>query len=259
MKTILSRICATKRLEVAAQKKVLPPAELKASLSSLKRTNVSFKESLMESSTGIIAEFKRRSPSKGFINRHADVERVVLSYQSAGAAAVSCLTDRTYFGGGFVDFYLARRALKGIPLLRKDFIVDEYQVYQSRAMGADVILLIAACLSEAQSTELTGLAHSLGMEVLLELHERGELSYIRPYTDAVGINNRDLRTFETTERSKLLKYIPKGMVKVSESGILEPSTVSKLRLAGFSGFLIGGRFMQEKDPGEFLKQFISYI
>jgi indole-3-glycerol phosphate synthase len=261
MEDILSKICACKRLEVARQKEAISLSYLEYSLSFQKRMKVSFKKSLSESPTGIIAEFKRRSPSKGWINRDANVEQVVSSYEAAGATAISCLTDRQFFGGGFDDFHIARNTVKTIPLLRKDFIVDEYQIYQSKAMGADVILLIAACLTREESARFTGLAHSLDLEVLLELHDEDELSYIQPDTDVVGINNRNLKTFATgvSRTVELSNHIPAGFVKISESGLSNPETVIELRQAGFRGFLIGEFFMKTGDPGETLRQFISRI
>jgi indole-3-glycerol phosphate synthase len=258
---ILGEICAYKRLEVAQQKEAIPLSQLENIPDFQQLKPLSFKQALLRSNSGIIAEFKRRSPSKGWIHAGANVENIVKSYEASGAAAISSLTDEQFFGGGFTDFRKARSVIRKIPLLRKDFIVDEYQIYQSKAMGADVILLIAACLSPDETFRFTELAHELGMEVLLEIHNEEELAYIRPNIDVVGINNRDLKTFVTDIRHtiELAHKIPDDYVKISESGLSKPETVIKLRKAGFKGFLMGENFMKTEDPGETLKAFISDI
>jgi len=227
--------------------------------SAMTRDKASFKQSLLHSDSGIIAEFKRKSPSKGWIHPEADVTRIVQSYEAAGAAAVSCLTDEIFFGGSFEDFRKAREAIKRIPLLRKDFILDEYQLYQSKAMGADVVLLIAACLTAEEIARFTSIAHELDMEILLEIHEESELSLISPEVDVIGINNRNLKTFETDIKHTLdlASRIPEHFVKISESGLSNPETVIQLRQAGFRGFLMGEIFMKTSEPGEALKEFLN--
>jgi indole-3-glycerol phosphate synthase len=257
----LETICANKRLEVARQKEAAPLSYLENMLSSQYPAKISFKQALLDSDSGIISEFKRRSPSKGWIHPDADVETIVREYEAAGAAAVSCLTDELFFGGGFSDFKKARAILTRIPLLRKDFIVDEYQVYQSKAMGADVILLIAACLSWEETFRMTEIAHELDMEVLLEIHNEEELTYIQPNIDVVGINNRDLKTFKTDIRHtlELAQRIPENYVRISESGLSDPETVIQLRGKGFKGFLMGENFMKTKEPGKALREFIKSL
>jgi indole-3-glycerol phosphate synthase len=262
---ILSEICDNKRLEVARQKEAVPLPYLKNLLSFQRREKISFRQALLQSDSGIIAEFKRRSPSKGWIHPDADVESIVSSYEAFGAAAISCLTDESFFGGSFSDFKKARAVVSRIPLLRKDFIVDEYQIYQSKVMGADVILLIAACLTQEETVRFTGIAHELDLEVLLEIHSEEELAYIDAtgcatiQPDVVGINNRDLKTFVTDIRHtiELAHRIPDEYVKISESGLSDPATVIDLRKEGFKGFLMGENFMKTSDPGEALQKFIQ--
>jgi indole-3-glycerol phosphate synthase len=256
---VLGEICANKRMEIARQKEAVPQSYLENILSFQYREKISFRQALLHSDSGVIAEFKRRSPSKGWIHPKADVERIISDYEAAGAAAVSCLTDEVFFGGGFSDFKKARTLLPQTPLLRKDFILDEYQLYQSKALGADVVLLIAACLSREETFHLTETAHQLDMEVLLEIHGEEELSYIQPNVDVIGINNRDLKTFVTDIRRTidLAHKIPNGYVKISESGLSDPETVIQLRREGFKGFLMGENFMKTDDPGKALREFIS--
>jgi len=258
---ILEVICANKRLEVAGQKAAIDISHLEYALSLQKREKVSFKQALTVSDSGIIAEFKRRSPSKGWIHPEADVASIVQTYEASGATAISCLTDEKFFGGGFDDFKKARAIISKIPLLRKDFIIDEYQIYQSKVMGADVILLIAACLTREETTLFTKIAHELGMEVLLEIHDEEELSYIQSDIDVVGINNRNLKTFETDIRHtiELANRIPDTFLKISESGLSNPQTVIDLHQKGFNGFLMGENFMKTAQPGETLKEFIGKI
>ncbi|MCL1933984.1 MAG: indole-3-glycerol phosphate synthase TrpC [Candidatus Azobacteroides sp.] len=258
---ILNTICHSKRLEIARQKEAIPLSDMKNILSSQFRDKASFKQALTNSDSGIIAEFKRKSPSKGWIHPEADVTTVVRSYEVSGATAVSCLTDEPFFGGNFADFKKAREAIDRIPLLRKDFILDEYQLYQSKAIGSDVILLIAACLTAEEIARFTSIAHDLDMEVLVEIHEESELSSIPPDADAIGINNRNLKTFVTDIRHtlELASRIPDKFLKISESGLSRPETVIQLRQAGFKGFLMGENFMKTTDPGEALKAFIKEL
>ncbi|MDR1860065.1 MAG: indole-3-glycerol phosphate synthase TrpC [Bacteroidales bacterium] len=261
MNNILETICTNKRHEVAEQKRITGIEQLKEQLQATSRKKISFRQALETSATGIIAEFKRKSPSKGWIHRDADIEQVVRGYEAGGASAVSCLTDEKFFGGSFSDFEKARSALTRIPLLRKDFIVDEYQLYQSKALGADAVLLIAACLSRDEVQRFVDLAHELDMETLLEIHSESELSHIPPVADVIGINNRDLKTFITdiSHTVRLSRLIPAEFVKISESGLSSPDTVIALRREGFRGFLMGENFMKTARPERTLIEFIKMI
>ena len=222
------------------------------------------KQALAASSTGIISEFKRRSPSKGWINEAAQAEEIPASYEAAGAAALSILTDEKFFGGTLRDIRTARPLVR-IPILRKDFIIDEYQLLQACIVGADAVLLIAACLSPEQCSTLTAQAHELGLEVLLEIHSPSELSYINKEVDMVGVNNRNLGSFVTDVENSFriarqlreATHGPASPLLVSESGISDPETICRLRAAGFRGFLIGETFMKTANPGETLKEFIQ--
>ena len=256
---ILETICNNKHLEVTRQKEAASLSHLENIINMQNRKKVSFKQSLTQSDSGIIAEFKRRSPSKGWIHPDAEVETIVSGYQQAGASAISVLTDEQFFGGSFLDFEKARKCITQIPLLRKDFIVDEYQLYQSKALGADIILLIAACLTKEESLQFSLLAHQLDMEVLLEIHDESELEYIQPNVDVVGINNRNLKTFVTDIQRTidLANQLPKEYIKISESGISQPETVINLRKEGFKGFLMGENFMKTDNPAQALKEFIN--
>jgi indole-3-glycerol phosphate synthase len=258
---ILGEICKNKHLEVVQQKEAMPLSYMMNFLDVTQHQTISFKQALTNSTSGIISEFKRRSPSKGWIHADADVKSIVVDYEQAGATAISILTDEKFFGGTFHDFHRARKRIKQIPLLRKDFIVDEYQIYQSKVMGADVILLIAACLTKEETFRFTEIAHELNMEVLLEIHNEEELAYIQPNIDVAGINNRDLKTFVTNIQHTidLANKIPDNYVKISESGLSKPETVIQLRQAGFKGFLMGENFMKTADPGLALKDFIAKI
>ncbi|WP_298062380.1 indole-3-glycerol phosphate synthase TrpC [uncultured Rikenella sp.] len=257
MNTILDRIIQTKRNEVEAAKAAKPFAALWEEAQALPCPARSLRQALERSETGIIAEFKRRSPSKGFIHEGATVAGIVPGYAAAGAAACSVLTDPVYFGGSADDLREARR-LVDIPLLRKDFIIDEYQIAEARLWGADAILLIAAALTPAEVGRFGSFAHGLGLEVLLEIHDACELPHIGSAADVVGINNRNLATFVTDVQtsSELGPQIPDQYLRISESGIDSPETVRRLREAGFRGFLMGETFMKEPDPADALRQFI---
>ena len=259
MKDILSEIIANKRFEVDLQKQSISLEQLQNSLETTVKQR-SLKEALKSSSSGIIAEFKRRSPSKGWINRKAQAEDIVPGYANAGASAVSILTDEKFFGGNLKDIKDAR-PLIDIPILRKDFIVDEYQLYQAKIIGADAVLLIAAALKKEELHALAAKAHELGLEVLLEIHSVEELKYINANMDVVGINNRNLGTFFTdVENSfRLAEQLPSDAVLVSESGISDPATVKRLQKAGFKGFLIGENFMKTDNPELALKSFIEVL
>ena len=221
----------------------------------------SLREALIQSNTGIIAEFKRRSPSKGWIKEEGRADIIPLSYQQNGAAALSILTDEHYFGGS--DDFIRQARLSGVtlPILYKNFVINEAQLYAAALCGASAVLLIAACLSKQECKQLMDKAHALGLEVLLEMHSEAELEYAELEPDVCGINNRNLGSFVTdVENSfRLAELLPKDAVKVSESGISNPETVKTLRSAGFRGFLIGENFMKTSDPGKSLNEFISQL
>ncbi|MDR2791794.1 MAG: indole-3-glycerol phosphate synthase TrpC [Tannerellaceae bacterium] len=283
MTDILQEIVANKRIEVAEEKKNLPLSTLREWAGShLSRRPRSMRRALSHAlrdgslPSGIIAEFKRRSPSKGLLYRGAEVTEVVPAYEYGGASVCSILTDEKFFGGSLRDLERARQCVK-LPLLRKDFIIDEYQVFRSRISGADAILLIASVLSKEECRRLSELATFLQLEVLLELHDEKELDYINPFVDMVGVNNRHLGTFHTDvatsfRLSETLRNVLTGEafspetseaigrpLLVAESGIDSPETVRSLRAAGFGGFLIGEAFMKAKDPGEALKTFVEAL
>ena len=221
----------------------------------------SLRKALLDSHHGIIAEFKRRSPSKGWIKEDGRADIIPLSYQQNGAAAISILTDEHYFGGSDDFIRTARKSGVTIPVLYKNFVVDEAQVYAAALCGASAVLLIASCLTKVQCKSLMDKAHSLGMEVLLEMHSEQELDYADMGPDLLGINNRNLGSFVTdVENSfRLAERLPENAVKVSESGISSPAIVKALRDAGFHGFLMGEHFMKAADPGQALNTFISKI
>ena len=222
---------------------------------------VSLKKALLDkNNTGIIAEFKRASPSKGIINADVDVFDVVLDYQMNGATGLSILTEPVFFGGNTDDILTVSESL-AIPILRKDFIVDEYQVVETKALGADVVLLIAAVLTKLETQRFTKLAHEFGMEVILEIHNEMELGWISDEIDIVGVNNRDLKTFtvDINRSIELGKKIPADKIKISESGIDDVATIKLLQQHGFRGFLIGEKFMKEKEPGEAFKNFVEEL
>lgn len=210
--------------------------------------------------SGIIAEFKRMSPSKGMINQEADIEKITTGYSGNGASGLSVLTDKTFFGGSCRDLTLSRE-LSHIPVLRKDFIIEEYQVIESKAAGADAILLIAAALDRERISALTGLARSLGMEVLLEIHSIRELEAVHSDPDIVGVNNRDLKTFKVDINISLdlINRIPGEFVRISESGLSNPLIVRQLRKEGYDGFLIGELFMADPDPVYAFSRFVKQI
>ena len=221
----------------------------------------SLREALLQSETGIIAEFKRRSPSKGWIKEDGRADVIPLAYQQNGAAALSILTDEHYFGGSDDFIRMARQSGVTLPILYKNFVIDEAQLYAAAFCGASAVLLIAACLTKVQCKSLMDKAHTLGLEVLLEMHSESELEYADLQPDLCGINNRNLGSFVTdVENSfRLAELLPKDAVKVSESGISDPATVRALRSAGFRGFLIGENFMKTPDPGQALHEFISRL
>ena len=221
----------------------------------------SLRQALLLSDTGIIAEFKRKSPSKGWIREAGRADEIPLAYQQNGASALSILTDQHYFGGHDDFIRTARQSGVTLPILYKNFVIDEAQLYAAVLCGASAVLLIAACLSKSECKALIGKAHSLGLEVLLEMHSEPELEYAALGPDLCGINNRNLGSFHTDiENSfRLAELLPRDAVKVSESGISQPDTVRQLRQAGFQGFLIGENFMKAPDPGLALHQFIAKV
>lgn len=265
MKDILDDIMEYKKIEVEQQKQNLPPAELYRRVEQMKadaslRPRRSMSRALASSDTGIIAEFKRRSPSKGWINESASLERIAGGYALNGASALSVLTDEKYFGGN-LDFLRTVASMVDVPVLRKDFIIDEYQLFQAYEAGADAVLLIASCLSRESCMALASKAHELGMEVLLEIHSADELGHVDCGADMVGVNNRNLGTFHTDVNNSfaLAELLPKDSVLVSESGISDPKTICRLQDAGYSGFLIGETFMKTADPAESLLRFVDEI
>ena len=257
---ILSKIVADKRKEVALKKALVPISQWEASIL-FDRETASLARALRNSSSGIIAEHKRRSPSKATINQNTNVGQVAIGYEKAGVCGMSVLTDIKYFGGSLEDLLLARACVK-IPLLRKEFIIDEYQILEAKAHGADVILLIAAILTREEIKTFSELAKSLDLDVLLEVHNEEELhKAIMPSLDMLGVNNRNLKTFEVSlETSKALsKLIPDEFVKVSESGISSTEAIQDLKQYGYQGFLIGENFMRTENPGESAMEFIKNL
>jgi indole-3-glycerol phosphate synthase len=256
---ILDKITTHKRTEVEARKQAVSIKQLENSPLFNRQTFSATK--FVRERTGIIAEFKRQSPSKGIIHPNPSIETITKGYVSAGVSAISVLTDVNFFGGSDADL-LAARSFNNIPLLRKDFMIDEYQIIEAKSIGADFILLIAACLSPKEIQHFGKLAQSLGMQVLLEVHNQAELERsICPFIDLVGVNNRDLTTFEVdlNHSYNLVNQIPNDFLKISESGISNPKTISELRQAGFDGFLIGENFMKTSEPEKSCFEFIKEI
>ena len=257
---ILEEIVAHKRQEVGQRKELYPVKLLEQSIY-YSAPCVSLKEYLVRPDmSGIIAEFKRKSPSKPKINLYADVEKVTIGYMQAGASALSVLTDEQYFSGTSQDLTTARK-FNYCPILRKDFIIDEYQIIEARSIGADAILLIAECLTKGEIEGFSKVAQDLGMEVLCELHSEDQLEKIPDNIELLGVNNRDLKTFETTiENSIRIKSaIPAGKTAVSESGIRTVEDIKRLKEHGFEGFLIGELFMKEDEPEVAAHNFIKAL
>jgi len=257
---ILEQIVERKKAIVAERKKIVPIPAMALSRY-YAREVISLSDRLRaEDSSGIIAEFKRRSPSKGIINAKAEVPQVTNAYNKAGVAGLSVLTDTPFFSG-VTDDLLAARAVNKIPILRKDFIIDEYQVYETKAMGADVMLLIAECLTKAEVKHLASVAKFIGLEIIMEIHSEEQLEKYTPDIDIIGVNNRNLKTFEVTiEQSKrLFDKLPNEVVKISESGISEVKAILELKDVGYQGFLIGENFMKTDNPGSACEAFISQL
>ena len=265
MKDVLEEIVAWKRIEVAEAKAQTPFRQLEQDVLRLIDSETapppSMSRALQESQTGIIAEFKRRSPSKGWINEEAQVADVTHAYQQGGAATVSILTDEKFFGGHDVFVTQTRQAGLTLPVLYKNFVIDEYQLFQARCCGASAALLIAACLRKDQCRRLLRLAHDLSLEVLLETHSEAELEYVELEPEMCGVNNRNLGTFVTDVDNsfRMAQRLPADICKVSESGISDPATVLRLRQAGYRGFLIGETFMKTGAPGEALSALIHSL
>ena len=258
--SILDQIIASKKKEIALKRSIVSVAQLENSDLFNKKTN-SLSKSIVNSPFGIIAEHKRRSPSKATINNSLSVEEVVKGYEIASASGISVLTDMQYFGGSLEDLLLASASVR-IPLLRKEFIVDEYQLLEAKAFGSDAILLIAAVLSKSEIKHLSEFAQSLALEVLLEVHNLEELEKsIMPSLDLIGVNNRNLKTFEVSLQNSidLANHIPNDFVKISESGITTTEDIKLLKSHGFLGFLIGENFMKTDNPGKSLEQFINQL
>ncbi len=257
---ILQKIIAHKKPLLEQQKRQVSIENLQNNRF-FKRSTLSLSEALKQpDSSGIIAEFKRRSPSKPAINLTADVQKVTTGYQQAGAAALSVLTDTHFFGGKNLDIEQIRDFIN-IPILRKDFIFDVYQVYEAKSIGADAILLIAEVLSKDEVLQLSKTAHELGMEVLLEIHSESELGKLNPYINVLGVNNRNLKTFEVSINNsiQIAGKLPDDIVKISESGIRSAEDVKRLQSYGFQGFLIGESFMKTAVPEEACWNFIDEI
>ena len=259
MTNILNTIVSYKREEVEKAKRAKPVIVLEA-MDLFSRPTFSLSQFLKTAgNSGIIAEFKRRSPSRGLINDSAAVADTAAAYAKGGAAAISVLTDGPSFGGSLEDLVGARVA--HVPLLRKEFIIDEYQIIEAKAHGADVILLIAAILTPAEVKLFAKVAHSIGLETILEVHDETELAHITPLLNVIGVNNRNLKTFsvDLALSHHLASLLPKNQLKISESGIHSTEDIAYLKRAGYNGFLIGENFMKQADPGEAFSRFVQEI
>jgi indole-3-glycerol phosphate synthase len=258
---ILDKIIAYKQKEIEERKSLYPVKLLEQSIYFGTKPVSMSKYVSREDLTGIIAEFKRKSPSKGIINAYAGVERTTIGYMQAGASALSVLTDKPSFGGSNEDLTTARK-YNFCPIIRKDFTIDEYQIVEAKSIGADAILLIAAVLTPLETKRLCTFAQSLGMEVLLEVHDEQELkANLESGANLIGVNNRNLKTFEVSIdiSKKLAGQIPSGVVKVSESGISDPATIVELRKFGYQGFLMGENFMKHSRPEKAARDFVSAL
>ncbi len=257
---ILTKIIEHKRKEVEERKSLYPVKLLGRSIY-FKTTTVSLKKYILRPDrSGIIAEFKTKSPSKGDINPNADVKKISVEYMQAGASALSILTDKEFFGGSALNLTKARE-YNYCPILQKDFIIDEYQIFEAKSIGADAILLIAACLTKTQIENLAKQANSLGLEILYEIHDEQELDKINDFVDIVGVNNRNLKTFEVDIQQSICisNAIPEKFLKISESGIKSVDDIIELKKAGFKGFLMGENFMKTGNPGKACKNFIKQL
>lgn len=257
MTDILKQIVATKKQEVEAAKKATPLHVLQDQCTDLPPTH-SMRQSILSHKGGIISEFKRRSPSKNWIKRDARVEDIIPAYEAAGAAGISILTDQTYFGGTLHDLIKAR-SLTSLPLLRKDFVIDAYQLFEARVAGADACLLIAAAIGDQKCHELAEVAHTLNLEVILEVHCAEELTAYSEHVDIIGVNNRNLKLFktDTSISEDLFAQLPPQALPISESGLLDNKVAIRLQQMGYRGFLVGEAFMKTEKPGEALQQYIE--
>jgi indole-3-glycerol phosphate synthase len=265
MENILNKITIQTAKDLNTRKKNTPLSNLMA-MTHYSRQTISLYEGIKNGS-GIIAEHKRQSPSKGSFGCLMTVQEVMQGYEKAGASAISCLTDHPFFGGSLEDLIATRKQIN-IPVLRKDFMIDSYQIHESKAYGADAILLIAACLNNEELKSMSLEAWDIGLEILFEVHDLEELNRIKEITASfdtskyiIGVNNRDLKRFQTDiQNSKdLLPHFPQGVLAISESGISNPEVVKELNNLGFQGFLIGENFMKTENPGTSCKQFIKSI
>ena len=257
---ILSKIVNHKIQEVNERKSLYPLKLLEKSVF-FETKCVSLKKYILnKNKTGIIAEFKKKSPSKGYINAYADIQKVTIGYMQAGASALSILTDKRFFGGSLGNLSEAR-IYNYCPILQKDFIIDEYQIYEAKSYGADAILLIASILNRTQIVQFTKIAKQLGLEVLFEIHDECELSKLDNSIDIIGINNRQLKSFDVDIKNSLhlLKHLPENITKISESGISKTQQLIELKNAGFDGFLMGTRFMSEINPADAFKLFVNNL
>lgn len=259
MENILTRIMADKRQEVAEAKARLPLSELRAMLADAPPAR-SMRRSLLSHPGGVISEFKRRSPSKDWIKRGARVDDIIPAYEAAGAAGLSILTDGKYFGGSLDDVRRAR-SLTSLPILRKEFVADAYQLYEARAAGADACLLIAAAIGPEACHRLAAEAHAIGLEVILEVHAEDELSAYSPDVDIIGVNNRDLRVFRTStaQSERLFPLLPPDALPISESGLLDPLAARRLEALGYRGLLVGEAFMRTPSPGDALREYLKAL
>ncbi len=258
--SILKNIVIDKKKELKLKKSVIPISEYEK-MSLFKRNTISMTNSIKKDSFGIIAEFKRRSPSKNEINNKLSVDEVCRNYQIYGASGLSVLTNSKYFGGSLEDLVLAR-SISSLPILRKDFIIDEYQIYESKAFGADIILLISSILTKDEIVNLSKKAKDLKLEVLLEVHNNDELQKgLIENVDIIGVNNRNLKSFKTDLKisEKLFNQIPNEFLKISESGLNNNNSIKKLKKIGYQGFLIGEKFMISSDPGIELKKTLENL
>lgn len=259
MANILDKIIASKQLEVDEAKQKVSIEQLKRQ-AAMQATPISMRQSILSHKGGIIAEFKRRSPSKDWIKRDARVEDIIPAYETAGAAGLSILTDNQYFGGNINDVKHAR-SLTSLPILRKEFVIDAYQLYEARAAGADACLLIAAAIGNERCKELAAVAHDIGLEVLLEVHAVEEIEAFSDNVDIIGVNNRNLKYFKTDPQQsvELYNHFPQGVLAISESGLLDPLVANKLQSIGYKGFLVGEAFMRTEQPGAALSHYIQCL
>ena len=255
----LETIIQNKKKELEEKKQNISQVDLEKSMFFSFPTK-SLKNSLIASKTGFICEFKRKSPSKGYFHQNIQAKDVVFEYKKAGASGISILTDKKFFAGKIEDILEVREKLQ-LPILRKDFILEEYQILETKSIGADVVLLIAECLTKQQIQKFTDFAHSFNLEVLLELHSKEELSKIYDKIDLLGVNNRNLKTFSTDIKNsvRLYPFLPKQIIKISESGLSETKDIKTLREIGYNGFLIGENFMKAEKPGQKCREFIQNL